>query len=106
MTGLPAIHSRGPAVRLDLRVSPRASRNAIDGVREGRLVVKVTAPPVDAAANDAVIYHKALIEERVIAARRAGIAWRFIGEAMGNSHQAVIERFGRLPEIEEMDTRV
>jgi uncharacterized protein (TIGR00251 family) len=55
MTVLPVIHSRGSSVRLDLRVSPRASKNAIDGVRDGRLVVKVTAPPVDAAANDAVI---------------------------------------------------
>ncbi len=55
MSLLPAIHVRGAAVRVDLRVAPRASKNAIDGVRDGRLVVKVTAPPVDAAANDAVI---------------------------------------------------
>lgn len=55
MTELPAIQTRGTAVRLDLRVTPRASKNSIGGVRDGRLVVKVTAPPVDAAANDAVI---------------------------------------------------
>lgn len=55
MTELPAIRTRGTAVRLDLRVTPRASRNTIEGVRDGRLVVKVTAPPVDAAANEAVI---------------------------------------------------
>jgi uncharacterized protein (TIGR00251 family) len=42
-------------VRLEVRATPRASRNAIDGVRDGRLVVKVTAPPVDSAANVAVI---------------------------------------------------
>lgn len=42
-------------VRLELRVMPRAPRTAIDGVREGRLVVRVTAPPVDDAANEAVI---------------------------------------------------
>ena len=42
-------------VRLELRVLPRAPRNLIDGVREGRLVVRVTAPPVDGAANAAVI---------------------------------------------------
>jgi uncharacterized protein len=45
--------SRG--VRFDLRVSPRASRTSVDGVRDGRLVVRVTAPPVDGEANDAVI---------------------------------------------------
>lgn len=47
---------RTPAgVRFEVRVQPRASRSAVGGVREGRLVVHVTAPPVDAAANDAVI---------------------------------------------------
>ncbi len=55
MTDFPFIQTRGSAVRMDLRVTPRASKNAIDGVRDGRLVIKVTAPPVDAAANDAVV---------------------------------------------------
>ena len=34
---------------------PRSSKNAIDGVRDGRILVRVTAAPVDGAANDAVI---------------------------------------------------
>ena len=55
MSTLPEIHARGTAVRMDIRVSPRASKNKLDGVRDGRLVVKVTAPPVDAAANEAVV---------------------------------------------------
>jgi len=42
-------------VRLETRITPRASRNAIEGIREGRLVVKVTASPVDEAANAAVV---------------------------------------------------
>jgi len=42
-------------VRLEVRVTARASRNGIGGVRDGRLVVTVTAPPVDHAANEAVI---------------------------------------------------
>ena len=39
---------------LRVRVQPRASANAIDGMREGALVVRVTAPPADGRANDAV----------------------------------------------------
>jgi uncharacterized protein (TIGR00251 family) len=49
------IASTRHGTRVDLRVVPRASRTAIDGVRAGRLVVRVTAPPVDDAANDAVV---------------------------------------------------
>lgn len=54
-------------VRFDARVTPRASRNVIEGVREGRLVIRVTAPPVDAAANDAVV---TLLAETLHLARR------------------------------------
>ena len=43
------------SVRLEIRVIPRASRNEVGGMRDGRLVVRVTAPPVDGAANEAVI---------------------------------------------------
>jgi uncharacterized protein (TIGR00251 family) len=42
-------------VRIDIRVTPRASRTTVEGVRDGRLVVRVTAAPVDNAANEAVV---------------------------------------------------
>ena len=42
-------------VRVAVRVMPRSPRAAIEGVRDGRLVVRVTAPPVDDAANEAVV---------------------------------------------------
>jgi uncharacterized protein YggU (UPF0235/DUF167 family) len=41
--------------RLDLRVMPRSPRTALAGIRDGRLVVRVTAAPVDDAANEAVV---------------------------------------------------
>ena len=41
--------------RFEVRVSARASRTGLSGPRDGRLVVRVSAPPVDGAANDAVI---------------------------------------------------
>ncbi len=37
-----------------VRVQPRARREAIEGVRAGRLLVRVTAPPVGGRANEAV----------------------------------------------------
>ena len=54
--------------RVDLRVIPRAPHDGIDGERDGRVVVRVTAPPVDRAANDAVI---GLLASRLGLPRRA-----------------------------------
>jgi len=42
-------------VRIEIRVVPRASRSGLDGVRDGRLLVRVTAPPVEGAANEAAL---------------------------------------------------
>ncbi len=42
-------------VLLSLKLQPRASRNEIGDVLGQELRVKVTAPPVDAAANDALV---------------------------------------------------
>lgn len=40
---------------LDVRVTPRAGRSAIAGVRDGTLNIKLAAAPVDGAANDELI---------------------------------------------------
>jgi len=42
-------------VVVPVRVVPRASRTQLAGVRNGRLLVRLNAPPVDGAANDALI---------------------------------------------------
>ena len=52
---VPLIRTTTTGVRIELRVIPRASKTAIAGVRDGRLLLRVTAPPVDGAANVAVI---------------------------------------------------
>ncbi|HCO43184.1 MAG TPA: hypothetical protein DCZ11_10285 [Gammaproteobacteria bacterium] len=36
-------------------VQPRAARSAVAGVHDGRLKVRLTAPPVDGAANAALL---------------------------------------------------
>ncbi len=38
-------------VSFEVAVQPRSSRAAVDGEREGALRVRLTAPPVDGAAN-------------------------------------------------------
>ena len=40
---------------LDIRVIPRAPRTRVDGTRGGALLIRLAAPPVDGAANDALI---------------------------------------------------
>ena len=45
----------GAAVRLRIRVQPRASANQIVGQHGDALRVRLTAPPVDGAANVALV---------------------------------------------------
>ncbi len=40
---------------IDILVQPRAPKSEITGVHDGALRVRITAPPVDGAANDAII---------------------------------------------------
>ena len=49
------MHSHGTAVRFRVRLQPRASRNEIAGVLDGALRVRLHAPPVDGAANEALV---------------------------------------------------
>ncbi len=48
-------------MRINVRVIPRSSKNAI-AWEEGALKVRLTAPPVDGAANEALL---ALLSERL-----------------------------------------
>jgi uncharacterized protein (TIGR00251 family) len=45
----------GSAIEVDLHVQPRARRVELAGLHDGALKLRVTAPPVDQAANRAVI---------------------------------------------------
>ena len=44
-----------PDALIRVHVTPRASRNEITGWRQGVICVKITAPPVDGAANEIVL---------------------------------------------------
>jgi uncharacterized protein (TIGR00251 family) len=74
------------AERIDVRVQPRAPRNEIAGWRGDRLVVRVTAPPVDDRANVAVC--------RLIA-KRAGVPRSAVRVVIGaRSRDKVVEVAG------------
>ena len=45
----------GDAVRFTVRLQPRAAKNEIAGLHGDALRVRVTAPPVDGLANEALI---------------------------------------------------
>jgi len=53
------IRETGSGLEIRLHVQPRAKRCEISGVYNGALKVKVTAPPVEDAANRAVIEYLA-----------------------------------------------
>lgn len=56
MSSIPAfIRETAGGVTLALKVQPRASANEVGELSGEELRVKVTAPPVDAAANEAVL---------------------------------------------------
>jgi uncharacterized protein (TIGR00251 family) len=58
------IKEKSGGVTIECRVTPRASRNAIKGVRDGTLELALTSPPIEGRAN------KMLIE---LLSRRLGV---------------------------------
>jgi uncharacterized protein len=61
--------------RIAVRVQPRASSNQILGFRDGVLRVRLQAPPVDGAANDALV--RFLADEFGVARRHVQIVSGF-----------------------------
>jgi uncharacterized protein (TIGR00251 family) len=65
-----------PGARLRVRVQPRARANEIVGVRDGVLLVRVTAAPTGGQANDAV---------RKLIARRLRVGVTRVAVARGSA---------------------
>lgn len=55
MTNMVRLRDSKRGLTFDIQVIPHASRAEIAGVQEGAFKVKVTAPPVEGAANEACI---------------------------------------------------
>ena len=72
-----------------VRVVPRASRNAIAGLHGDELKVQLTAPPVEGAANAALI---AYLAER-LGVRRSAVT--IVGGDKSRRKQVRVEGVGR-----------
>jgi uncharacterized protein len=74
------------AQRIEVRLQPRAARDEIAGWRGGRLLVRVSAPPVDDRANAALCK---------LIAKRAGVARSAVRVTAGmRSRDKVVEVSG------------
>jgi uncharacterized protein (TIGR00251 family) len=62
------VEIRGSTVRVSVHVQPRATRSEIVGLHGAALKVRLQAPPVDGAANEALV---TLLAERLGVTRRA-----------------------------------
>ncbi|HUI68354.1 MAG TPA: DUF167 domain-containing protein [Nitrospirota bacterium] len=52
---LPRDKGAAESITLSIRIQPRASKNEITWMENGELKIRLTAPPVDGAANEALI---------------------------------------------------
>jgi uncharacterized protein (TIGR00251 family) len=79
-------------MRINVRVIPRSSKNSIEW-EEGTLKVRLTAPPVDGAANEALL---------TLLAQRLGLPKRGIHIVQGaTGRHKIIEITGMTPQAIE-----
>ena len=81
-------------LRIRVRVTPRGGRDAIDGVRDGALLVRVAAAPADGAANESVLR---LVADAAGVPRRAA---RLVAGATGRHKLVVVEGADRAALLE------
>lgn len=55
------IQETSEGITVEIKVQPRASRNQIVGEQEGMLKIKLTAPPVEGEANQALVGYLASV---------------------------------------------
>jgi uncharacterized protein len=78
---------------IGVRVQARAARNEIAGEREGRLVVRLTAPPVEGRANEALCR---------LLARRLGVGRTRISVIRGLTSRDKVVRVEGLTSVEAL----
>lgn len=56
---MPFFHDHPQGLSIDVRVQPKSSRNAVVGVHDDALKIKLNAPPVEGKANKALVHFMA-----------------------------------------------
>lgn len=90
------ISSTADGVRVSVRVVPRAGRSGIAGTRDGALLVRLHAAPVDGAAN------AELVE---VIAKAAGVARRQVAIDAGERSRLKVVRITGVP-VDELAGRL
>jgi hypothetical protein len=92
-----ALRRDGERVSFTIRVTPRAAANAVGGERDGMLLVRVSAPPVEGKANDAVVelLAKALDIPRGQVRLERGAAARTKRVSVPRSAEAALRRLSK-----------
>lgn len=85
------------AVDVQVRVQPRARRDELLGMRDGRLLVGVTAPPVDGKANAAV---------RKVLAKAAGVPPTRVSVVRGERSRDKVVRFEGVEDADALRARL
>lgn len=81
----------GPRLVLQLLIQPRSSHNAFCEVHDGRLKIRLTAPPAEGAANRGLI--EFLADQFAVAKSRVDL----IRGASGRQKTVVIDHPAKLP---------
>ena len=86
------------SVRIEVHVQPRASKTELAGLHDGRLKIRLAAPPVDGAANAALV--EFIADKLGIAKSRVRVvagatSRRKVVEVEGVSEEMVSEKLRR-----------
>jgi uncharacterized protein (TIGR00251 family) len=84
------------SARISVKVKPRASRNKVEGWEEDALVVRLTSPPVDGAANNSLIK---------LLAKKTGIARSLIRIVSGEKGRLKVLEFDGI-DLEDLRERL
>ena len=95
-----AWHFDNGTLVLKLRVQPRARRDEVSGITGGRIKVRVSAPPLDDAANDRL---------KAFVAKEFGVSRgrvRILSGQTGREKRIAVDHPKRVPEWLEEERRI